>query len=319
MNCPICNGDRTRFLFESYDDRFGYPDSFPLHQCNECKHIFLVGDFTPELLSDLYTKYYPRANFDVDAFVPYSEKKGFLAWLDGERGRCHTWVPNDVRVLDIGCGFCETLGYHKNRGCEVYGVEVDENISELAERHGFNIHIGLFDPNNYEENFFDYVTMDNVVEHLIDPIETMRGVARVLKPGGRFVLNFPAPFSAGRYLFGRRWAGWHTPYHLQFFSSKSLNKAADQSGFEVETYKSLTWSILLFVQWINLVFHGKKGEAHPIHKSGVSFGHTDSEMSKSWIVRFGKFLQMIRIHAWIVRFDDAIGMGEFRLCVLKKK
>ncbi|MDR3111177.1 MAG: hypothetical protein LBU65_16030, partial [Planctomycetaceae bacterium] len=108
--CPICKSEKPRFLFENEDFIFGYPESFPLYRCGDCGHIFLVG-FTPEMLDDLYTNYYPRSTFDIENYKPYSEHKGFMAWLDGDNAYCHCYVPPNVRVLDIGCGSCETLGF----------------------------------------------------------------------------------------------------------------------------------------------------------------------------------------------------------------
>jgi len=316
MHCPICNNTNTRFLFESYDDRFGYPDSFPLYQCRKCKHIFLHGDFTPEFLTDLYTNYYPWSSLDVDAYAPFPERRGFLAWLDGERALCHTWVPKNARVLDIGCGFCETLGYHKNRGCEVYGVEADETAQRIADEYGFNLHIGLFDPNNYDENFFDYVTLNYVVEHLNEPIDVMRGVAKVLKPGGRLVFNIPNPYCLARYFFGKRWDDWHTPYHLHFFSRTSIEIALAKAGLEVESSKTITWSILLLYQWVHLFIRERQGVPSPLSKTVGEF--FDEEQRKRWDVRLYQVLKFIRIHAWVTRIVDSLGVGDHWVYVCVK-
>ena len=165
--CPICQSEKTKFLFEGWDLVFGYPDSAFVYACKVCEHVFVAGTLTPEQLTDMYTNYYPRAAFNVDDYEPYKEKSGFFYWLDGEEGHAYRHVPKNVRVLDIGCGYCETLGYHKARGCDVYGVEADENAQKIAERYGFNIHIGLFDPANYEPNSFDYVYPFTAFLHFI--------------------------------------------------------------------------------------------------------------------------------------------------------
>ena len=110
-----------------------------IHQCRNCGHLFAVGKLTPEQLTEMYSNYYSRTQFDVETYKPYKEKGRFLHWLDGEDGHAFRHVPPNVRVLDIGCGYCETLGYHKSRGCEVYGVEADENAKriELPNAMGF--------------------------------------------------------------------------------------------------------------------------------------------------------------------------------------
>ena len=53
--------------------------------------------------------------------------------------------------------------------------------------------------------YFDYVTLDQVAEHVTDPLALMRGVARVLKPGGKVVITTPNARSLGARIFRRKW------------------------------------------------------------------------------------------------------------------
>lgn len=136
MICCICEKDKVRSLFGLYDDRYGYSGQFELMCCQYCGHKFLPSaEFNSEVLTDLYTNYYPRSVFDVAAYKPSQEKHGFMSWLNGDKRSAFRWVPKNVRVLDIGCGFGESLGYHAARGCDVYGVEADENIRQIGRAH----------------------------------------------------------------------------------------------------------------------------------------------------------------------------------------
>ena len=209
--CPVCGADAVAQQY-LYDDRYGYPGIFALLKCKQCGHAFLQGEFPRERLRDLYSNYYPRSTYDLEHYLPYHETGGLKAWLNGERSAAFRWVPREVRVLDIGCGFGESLGYHEKRGCDVYGVEADENIRRVADKFGYKVHVGLFDPGVYEENYFDYVTMSQVIEHVTDPVQTLHGIARVLKPGGTAILSTPNANGWGAKVFGRRWINWHTPY-----------------------------------------------------------------------------------------------------------
>ena len=130
--CPVCGEDTNVVFKDLYDDRYGYPDAFTLYECGACGHMHIPTNFTPDDLGRLYTQYYPRGNFDLDNFQPEQERKGFRAWLNGERGSAFRWVPRNVRVLDIGCGIGATLAYHKNRGCEAIGMEADGNVQPIA-------------------------------------------------------------------------------------------------------------------------------------------------------------------------------------------
>jgi len=315
--CPICHSERTRFLFEGWDLQFGHPDSAFVYQCRDCKHIFVAGTLTPEQLTDMYTNYYVRATFNVEDYEPYKEKKRFLYWLDGEEGLAYRHVPENARVLDIGCGYCETLGYHKARGCEVYGVEADENAQKIADRYGFNVHIGLFDPSQYETEFFDYVTMDFVLEHLVNPLKTLHEVHAVLKPGGTLIAAVPNPSAFGRYFFGRYWLQWHFPFHRHFFTQKSISILAEQLGFVVETMRSATKSQNLLADWAFLFCAGAKNK-----KSATvfqSWGRFDTSHKKRWDVALYLWLEKIRLFSLPMRIADLCGVGDCNIIILKKK
>jgi 2-polyprenyl-3-methyl-5-hydroxy-6-metoxy-1,4-benzoquinol methylase len=256
--CPVCS-NAVRHYKTLFDDRYGYPGLFQLTRCDHCGHMSLQTTFSPGSLTRLYTDYYTRSAIRLEDYHPHKEVSGFRAWLNGERCSAYAWVPENVRVIDIGCGFGETLGYHKERGCEVYGVEADENIRRVAERYGFKVHVGLFDPDLYEPGSFDYVTMDQVIEHMSNPVEALRGVARVLKPGGVAILSTPNANGWGARLFGRYWINWHAPYHLHHFSGKSMAMAAEQAGMALEQVRIITSSEWLFYQWIHLVTFPKMG------------------------------------------------------------
>ena len=238
--CIICGQEANVNKHHLYDDRYGYPGKFQLERCQMCGHAFLQHEFTPKRLSELYSNYYPRSGFDLDHYQPYQEQTGFLAWLDGMNSSAFRWVPKNIRILDIGCGFGESLGYHAARGCNVYGVETDENIRRVADKFGFMVHVGLFNPDIYEPDYFDFVTMDQVIEHTTDPVQTLKGVSRILNPGGTAVLTTPNAHGWGRKVFGLRWINWHAPYHLQFFSRSSMKLAAEKAGLCIETIRTIT-------------------------------------------------------------------------------
>jgi 2-polyprenyl-3-methyl-5-hydroxy-6-metoxy-1,4-benzoquinol methylase len=298
---------------DRYDDRYGYHGVFPLLKCQNCGHAFLQGEFPTEVLRNLYSNYYPRSKFDLESYQPYKEASGFGAWLDGEKSSTFRWVPCNVRVLDIGCGFGESLGYHQARGCDVYGVEADENIRRVVEKFGYKVHVGLFDPSVYEANFFDYVTLSQVIEHVTAPVQTLRGIAQVLKPGGVAILSTPNANGWGARLFGQRWINWHAPYHLQFFTHRSMQLAAEQAGLVVEKTTTITPSAWLHFQWIHLL-------SCPPEGNPSVFWMQDSK----WCFMQRIALKLISITArckinhLATRIFDAMGVGDNRLYFLRK-
>jgi 2-polyprenyl-3-methyl-5-hydroxy-6-metoxy-1,4-benzoquinol methylase len=309
----ICGGALSPFK-TLYDDRFGYPGNFTLLSCGECGHRSLAAHFSAQELERLYTEYYPRAHYSLDDYRPHGEIPPFRAWLDGAKSFAFRRVPPDVTILDIGCGFGETLGYHRARGCEVYGVEADGNIRRVAEKYGYEVHCGLFDPSLYQQDFFDYVTMDQVLEHMTDPLQTLRQVNGIVKQGGHLVIGTPNGEGWGARLFGERWVSWHIPYHLHFFSRKSMGLAAAGSGFELEMAETVTSSDYLHLQWNHILFRPSPGE-----KSLFWVPRPGAARSAKLVLRMVAMVHRMKINHLLTRFFDGLGIGDNYLFVLRKR
>jgi 2-polyprenyl-3-methyl-5-hydroxy-6-metoxy-1,4-benzoquinol methylase len=315
MKCSICHfHGALRSYLDLYDDRYGYPGKFSVFQCSSCGHKQLKADFTSEQLSELYTSYYPRSSFDLQQYQPYQDVNGFNTWLNGNYCSAYLWIPKNVRVLDIGCGFGESLGYHTSRGCEAYGVEADKNIERVAKAFNLRVHVGLFEPHIYESNSFDYVTLDQVIEHATHPVQMLRNIAQVLKPGGKVILSTPNSKGWGAKFFGHHWINWHTPYHLQHFSLQSMQLAAEQAGLVLETAKTITHSNWLHYQWIHLVLFPDMGHPSLFWSPGLVLSFRE----KLWL-KILAAIHYTKINHLLTRFFDGLGLGDNYLFVLVKQ
>jgi len=303
VSCCICKKDNINKSFTLYDDRYAYPGLFKLMDCQNCGHKFLVGiELSSEVLTDLYTNYYPRSELNLENYKQIQEKKGLLSWLDGEKSSVFRWVPKKVRILDIGCGFGQSLGYHESRGCEVYGVEADENIRRVADKFGYNVHVGLFDSNVYDEKFFDYVSMDQVLEHVVDPIDVLKGIAKILKDDGKLIVSVPNASGWGAKVFGRKWINWHTPYHLHFYSEKSIQIAAKEAGLEVVEAKTVTPSAWLHYQWLHLLTYPKSGEPSSFWAGSTCGNPSALSFQKRILSLFLSAFYKLKVNHLITRF-----------------
>lgn len=310
--CPICEARGRPRYTRLRDDRYGYPGEFTLIGCHVCGHSWL--DWQPDsgTLTTLYSDYYPRSERPVEGVIAPRRKTPLVRWWEGQRSSAAFWVPPHVRVLDIGCGFGESLAYHRERGCEVWGVEADRNIARVASHHGFDVHVGLFDPSLYEPEFFDYVTMDQVIEHIVDPIQTLRGVRTVLRPGGTAILTTPNASSLGARVFGRRWINWHTPYHLQFFTPGSLRRAAENAGLEVTSVKTITSSEWVSYQWIHLITYPRAGTRSSFWTAQRRHGW------QGMAIRGLRALHRLGFDQLATRTCDAIGAGDNFVAQLRR-
>lgn len=317
MECPICQQSiniSQRHQLTVFDDRYGYPGQFKIALCSSCHHRFIANPITSsQEITKLYSEYYPRSTFNIDDYKPHQEIKGLKAWLNGQYSSAFRWVPRNVTVLDIGCGFGESLGYYQSRNCDAYGVEIDSNITRVAEKFGYKVHVGLFDPTLYPDIFFDYVTMDQVIEHNVDPIQTLKDVAQILRPNGIAILSTPNPNGWGAWVFRSRWINWHAPYHIHYFSRKSMQIAATKAGLTLEKVKVITNSDWLLYQWIHLIL---------FPKNGLSSVFWDNSREKKFIhklvMKFMFLFHKTKINHLITRFFDILGLGDNYIFFLKK-
>ena len=222
-------------------------------------------------------------------------------------------VPRHVRVLDIGCGFGETLAYHEGRGCDAHGIDADENVLRVAERYGLKARAGLFHPEDYDPESFDYVTADQVIEHVMSPREFLSGVAAVLRPGGFVVLSTPNSGGLSARLFGRRWINWHVPYHLQQFSRESLRILARHAGLSVVSLRTITNSRWLGFQWSHVFSAPPRGVPSPFWD-----GERSPLAMPRGVDRSAALLERARVFQLVTRFADSVGGGDNFLCVLQK-
>lgn len=312
-SCPVCMAPTRAIYPNLYDDRYGYPGRFMLRLCNNCGHRHALTRFTPAEILQLYTQFYPRGRFAIDSFTAEVEQRGFKSWAKGDRASAFRWVPRNVRVLDIGCGMGTTLAYHRNRGCEAVGVEADENVRPIAERYGLDIHWGIFNAAMFPPASFDYVTLDQVAEHVGDPLSFFRDVAQILKPGGKVIVTTPNANSLGARLFGRRWLHWHTPYHLQFFTSRSMQRVAKHAGLEFVSRKVITASDWQYHQWRHALAYPKFGQVSdywaPVDAPHGNFQEVGFLLSLA---------QRLRLPHLISRLLDSFGLGDSQLFVLRK-
>jgi 2-polyprenyl-3-methyl-5-hydroxy-6-metoxy-1,4-benzoquinol methylase len=311
-SCPVCAGD-CQTEAQLADDRYGYPGRYPMLVCGRCGHRHLGLQMTSEQIGALYTNYYPRSDLDVEAWQPPREHSALYAWWRGLRSSAFRWVPRRVKVLDIGCGFGESLGYHRQRDCEAEGVEADSNAARVAARHGLTIRIGLFDASQYAPQSFDVVTLDQVIEHVRDPDDLLQGVHRVLKPGGTVVLSTPNAAGWGARSFGRKWIHWHSPYHLQFFSRRSLLQLAQRSGFTVEQVATVTHSSWLAFQWLHLASYPADGERSVFWNQKLPRSALQRAVFAALAV-----IDRLGVNALLTRLMDALGQGDNMVFVLRK-
>jgi SAM-dependent methyltransferase len=171
-----------------------------------------------------------REYFDQEHFEPYSGKVRYVRAL--ARLLARYGVPAG-RVLDVGSGFGFFLRALEEAGYEPYGLEVSEYARDRAREYTSAPIVTQTAESEFpfDENYFDAVTMFDVIEHVADYRSMLAECKRTLRPGGRILIATPSAHSIARFLLGRRWS-WHKdPTHVHMFTPRSLEEALGEAGF----------------------------------------------------------------------------------------
>ncbi len=134
-------------------------------------------------------------------------------------------------MLDVGCSFGFLLSLAKERGFEPTGVDLSLNaVRYVGDRLRLPVHHGTLFDAKFPDGAFDVVTMVGVFEHVPNPLETLREISRILRPGGLLAVEVPnANFNLLR---GRLHASWfYIGNHLLNFTPRALVTALEMSGF----------------------------------------------------------------------------------------
>jgi SAM-dependent methyltransferase len=217
--CNLCGASDTRTLYIRKDYRFWVDDAdWPVVQCRDCG----LGYLNPRPTRAEIDRYYPASYFTNRSNEERYERQA--AYLAGPPG----WL------LDIGAAGGDFLAVMKKRGWEVEGVEP---FAQADNPYGIDIHHLSF-PNEcgLSDQRFDAITAWAVFEHLHDPAKAFSECARLLRSGGRLVIEVPNLQS----LRGRLAPMEDVPRHLYFFSPTTLGAYADKSGLRLETVRHVT-------------------------------------------------------------------------------
>jgi len=138
-------------------------------------------------------KYYPPGRFD-----------GTYQFYTRIRAR----LGKEMRVLNMGCGLPSRnpIKILKGEVFQIVGADVDSAATLNDEVDEVFIYDGNVFP--FRDKEFDIVYCDYVMEHIEHPVEFMREIRRVMKPGGNFFFRTPNKFhyvAIATRLIPRRW------------------------------------------------------------------------------------------------------------------
>ena len=278
--CPLCQCSGATRIFCSRDRVSEGPAIFGLYRCAGCDAIFIQPWLTDAELAQYYPESYGRfrhsqslnkksyrgwQRFVLENYYGYPTSRGhdspivysFAAWLlSFFTARRVIPYHGSGKILDVGCGGGSYLYRLKQWGWETYGVEPSETGAKQAQSLGLAVHHGTLVEAHFENQFFDVIRLDNVLEHLRDPVLTFREIHRILRADGIVYLIVPNTRSLVFWLFQENWYALDTPRHVISYCPRTLEVLCQTAGFKI-AHMNFASGPFNFVRSVKYFFEGK--------------------------------------------------------------
>lgn len=224
--CPLCSSSESVKLLEGHDWKAGrFNQDYAVRRCGACALLYTWPRPSMDTLYEAYNAEY-SAHSRGSFFRPVRQPSLLRRLLMSALYLNLRWLPplpEGSRVLDLGCSTGEFLADLEHTGWERHGVDVSGSaVTTGRYLNGLELQQGRMDGLDFPNAHFDAVLCWHTFEHLYDPKLYLHEIARVLKPGGYFVLALPNAGCWQRSLFKSYWYELHLPYHLHHFTEKRL-------------------------------------------------------------------------------------------------
>jgi len=239
--CPLHDpsrgqGNQTLRLWDTIRDAPSLR-TFRILRCATCG-VALTDPYPSEsTLKWLYVGRQSVSNFDPIAGTIMDRLKGWFARRDIRYAHAVGGSPSVTTVLDYGAGSGRFSLACKQvfRACAVDAVDFDEEPPpELRDVPGLRYlqHEAFLG----ESRQYDFIVLRAVLEHVHDPIGTLRALSQRLSPGGMLYLEVPCIDSAYIHYFGRSCNAYGVPYHLFNFDFGSLRLSLREAGLSAKVF-----------------------------------------------------------------------------------
>lgn len=179
-----------------------------------------------EELNKFYSKVYYSRQSKIE--------KTYASLLRDRRVCMLMKIKKRGRILDVGCGDGSFLLCFKKRGWEVYGLDTSETAYKLAkEKLTDNIVNNELENCHFPNRYFDVVTLNHVIEHILNPIKTLEEINRILKDNGILFISTPNIGSLQFKVSREKWFGLDVPRHVNFYTPKTITALLRKNGFNI--------------------------------------------------------------------------------------
>lgn len=239
-DCPGCDCNRGFVFLNLKSNTDPKHNSAQLIRCPDCQLIYLSPRPNRNIIGQYYSDDYAPHQANKSKRHKKSSKE-----FSSPPPRVH------AKLLDYGCGNGAFLIKMKALGWDVTGLDSSANAIAVANAAGIKALKGDFDHPEVASLKFDCITMRQVLEHLHNPVETLRNAKKHLAIKGKISISVPNIESLPYRWYQEDWLGIDFPRHLLFFNPQSLERMLQKAGLKVREMHQIRHSSWLRESAIN--------------------------------------------------------------------
>ncbi len=232
--CTICGSDVFETVYEGHIriGKFGNFSEKPLKvsRCCNC-----MAQSLPSIIGD-HATFYESEEYrrEVDEG---SDATNYFRQHDGEQMKhfavVGTSMFRDRVVADIGCGAGSFLDYIRGTCKTAIGVEPALHYRKSLVERGYTAYPYTSDALREHQNMVDIAVSFSVIEHIQYPLEFLREIYALVKPGGKVVVSTPNAEDILLDFIPEAYAPFfYRKAHLWYFNAQALENLLRTAGFQ---------------------------------------------------------------------------------------
>jgi len=239
--CNLCDATDSSILYGP-----GVAQVNQIVRCNRCGLMYANPRKDADHVEIVSWPYDPARDYARECPQRFEKEQLQVRDYVNTRARLNRLHPHRGELLEVGSSLGFLLEAFRSDGWLVLGVEPDRNVMRYASSTlGIETRNAVLESAGVPDHSIDVVVMLHVIEHVPDPVGTLKSIYRVLKPGGHLVLETPRYDTLMFRLLGRRERSLSCDGHIFFFTTDSLRKAYEKAGFVLEHFEYVGRSLTL--------------------------------------------------------------------------
>lgn len=217
-----------------------------LVKCQHCALVFIFPQIEPEQLKLLYSS---QTGYGVDLIKQNPQTMELIHQQAKKLLDKVLLSISSGKLLDIGCSTGTFLEYCQQAGFEAEGFEPNSETANFARQKGLSLP-QIETIQELEANQYDAITLNDVLEHVLNPAHLIADCWRLLKPGGHLFIHCPNVDSFLSllphqlfYPLTSQYAYSEAPYHTFDFSPHTLEYILQRHGFHFKHLEHLKYDL----------------------------------------------------------------------------